>query len=223
MLRKMPPTTLYLVRHGATEANLARPPLLQGRRLDLPLTPFGLAQAQVTRGTFAGVALADCFTSPLRRAVDTAAIIAGPHGLTPRLVDALTECDGGQWEGLSWEAIHERWPVEYQRFHVDPWSNGYLGGESLRDVHARSAPVLDALLAGHEGQSILVVSHHVVLRAYLAGLLGLPPAQARRVTLDNASVSIVIRDGGVTRVERINDVGHLAGSASKQRLSATAE
>ncbi len=104
----------------------------------------------------------------------------------------------------SWEEVRQGWPDQWLRFHADPWTNGYLGGESLRDVHGRTAPVLDGLLAEHAGQSVLVVSHHVVLRVYLAGLLELPPAQARQVRLDNASVSIVVRCAGVTSVQGVN-------------------
>src|SRR4051794_37077927 len=90
-------TTLYLIRHGATEANLASPARLQGRRQDPPLARLGVRQAEATRALLAICPLDACYCSPLSRAVQTAAIVAEPHGLTPQPLAALTECDVGLW------------------------------------------------------------------------------------------------------------------------------
>src|SRR4051794_13360725 len=91
-------TTLYLIRHAATDANLAEPPRIQGRRTNPPLNQVGIRQAEATRDFLTTRFVGHCYSSPLRRAMQTAAIIAAPHGLTPRPVDELTECDVGVWE-----------------------------------------------------------------------------------------------------------------------------
>jgi broad specificity phosphatase PhoE len=70
---------------------------------------------------------------------------------------------------------------------------------------------MDQLLEAHTGQAILAVAHHAVLRTYLAVLIGLTPDQARRVSLQNGDISVVVREEGSTRVERIDDCAHLAG------------
>jgi broad specificity phosphatase PhoE len=150
----------------------------------------------------------------LRRAVETAAIIAGPHRLTPVPLADLTECDVGAWEGLDWGTIRDRDPDNYRRYMADPAAVPYPGGESFADVHARAAPVLDRLLADHAGQTLLVVSHHVVNRTYLAGLLGLPVRLARQVVLDNCGVSVVSADGGVGTVTTLNAALHLTRDAA---------
>ena len=205
------PTTLYLLRHGATEANLARPARLQGRRHDPPLAALGVFQAEATRNFLADRPLAACYCSPLRRAVQTAAIIAEPRGLTPLPLEALTECDVGRWEGLDWETIRSLHAEDYRRFHADPGEFGYPGGESFADVYNRAAPALTELLDRHAGQAILVVAHHVVNRTYLAGLLGLTPNQARQVSLDNCGISVVMRDGGRSTLTTLNAALHLQG------------
>jgi broad specificity phosphatase PhoE len=202
-------TVLYLVRHGATEANLARPARLQGRRHDPPLAGPGVRQAEATRDCLAGHRLDHCYCSPLLRAVQTAAIVAAPHGLSPCPLDELTECDVGRWEGLDWQTIRSRDADGYRRFHANPGVFGYPGGESFRDVHRRAAPALNALLRQHAGQSVLVVAHHVVNRTYLAGLLGLGPEQARQVTLDNCGISVVVHDNAATTVRTLNATFHL--------------
>jgi len=202
-------TTLYLVRHAATAANLASPARLQGRN-DPPLASLGIRQAEATRDLLADCQIQACYTSPLRRAVETASIIAGPHGLMPIPLAELIECDVGEWEGLDWETIRSRDPESYRRYMADPAVVPYPGGESFADVHGRAAPMIDRLIAKHPAQSILVVSHHVVNRTYLAGLLGLPVRQARNVSLDNCGVSVVRNEGGASAVTTLNAVFHLA-------------
>lgn len=207
-------TTLYLIRHGATEANLARPPRLQGRRHNPPLARLGVRQAEATRDFLAIRPIDHCYCSPLLRAVQTAAIVAAPHGLTPRPLDALTECDVGRWEGLDWQTIRMLDPEGFRRFHANPGEFGYPGGESFRDVHARSKPTLDELLRLHLGQSVLVVAHHIVNRTYLAGLLGLSPDQAHQVTLDNCGISVIAYEDGQTSIATLNAAFHLQGVAA---------
>jgi broad specificity phosphatase PhoE len=207
-------TYLYLIRHGATEANLARPARLQGRRHDPPLARIGIRQAEATRDFLAIRPIDRCYSSPLLRAVQTAAIVAAPHGLSPMPLDSLTECDVGRWEGLDWQTIRYLDAEVYQQFMSNPADHGYPGGETFRDVYDRVGPALEELLKVHAGESILVVAHHVVNRTYLAGLLGLTPDQARQVTLDNCGISVVIRDGDETTVSTLNAAFHLQGVAA---------
>ncbi len=204
-------TTLYLIRHAATPANLMKPAKLQGRRTDPSLAPVGLRQAEATRDFLAVRPMDVIYTSPLRRATQTANILAKPHGLTPITVDLLTECDVGKWEGKSWEDIREENPAEYAKYHADPAKNGYLGGENFAQVYERATEAMDEILRKHEGLTVVVVSHHIVNRTYLAGVLGLGPAKARAVSLDNCGISVVSRDQGKTTVVTLNAAFHLQG------------
>ena len=207
-------TVLYLIRHGATEANLARPFRLQGRRHNPPLARLGMRQAEATRDFLAIRPIDHCYCSPLLRAVQTAAIVAAPHGLSPQPLDALTECDLGRWEGLDWQSIRYLDAETYQRFMLDPAENGYPGGESFADVFRRVAPTIDDLLRVHAGEGILVVAHHVVNRTYLASLMGLSPDQARQVTLDNCGISVVVCVGESIAVSTLNAAFHLQNVAA---------
>jgi len=207
-------TTLYLLRHGATDANLALPPRLQGRSHNPPLARLGVRQAEATRDYLAILPIDACYCSPLRRAVETATIVAAPHGLTPIPVDELTEFDIGRWEGLDWSTIRTRDAEAYERFHSAPGTFGYPGGESFADVFDRVHQVFDDLLDRHAGQAILVIAHHVVNRTYLAGLLGLSPNRARQVSLSNCGISIVVHEAGDTRLATLNAAFHLRGVAA---------
>src|SRR4029077_20237549 len=101
-------TLCYLVRHAATAANLAQPPVLQGCGMDIPLAPLGVQQAEAPRDFLASLRVHHCYCSPLQRAVQTATIITQPHRIAPTIVDELTECNVGRWEGLDWETIRGR-------------------------------------------------------------------------------------------------------------------
>jgi broad specificity phosphatase PhoE len=202
------------MRHGATEAKLSNPPLLQGRRTNPPLARLGIRQAEATRDFLAIRPVEYCYCSPLLRAIQTAAIVAAPHGLSPLPLEAFTECDVGRWEGLDWQTIRYLDAEQFQRFMANPAEHGYPGGESFTDVYQRVSTAFDELLAKHAGQAILVVGHHVVNRTYLAGLLGLTPSQARQVRLDNCGISVVTREGEETAVSTLNAAFHLQGIAA---------
>ncbi|HEX3150232.1 MAG TPA: histidine phosphatase family protein [Gemmataceae bacterium] len=207
-------TTLYLIRHAATPANLQKPAKLQGCGIDTDLAPIGIRQATATRDFLALQPIEFIYSSPLKRALQTARIIAEPHGLAPVGVPELTECDVGVWEGRSWEEIKQAEPEEYARYHSDPALHGYRGGENFRQVHDRATHAIDEILARHEGATIAVVSHHVVNRTYLAGVLGLGPARARAVSLDNCGISVLRRRHGKTTVAMLNTSFHLQGVAA---------
>lgn len=207
-------TFLYLIRHAATEANLAQPPRLQGCGQDPPLARLGVRQAEATRDFLAIRPIDRCYCSPLLRAVQTATIVAAPHGLSPIPVPALTECDVGRWEGLDWESIRKLDPEAYESFLDKPGEHGYPEGETFSDVYRRVAPALEELVAAHRGEALLVVAHHIVNRTFLAGLLGLTPDQARLVRLDNCGISVVVNEGGRTLVSTLNAAFHLQGVAA---------
>jgi broad specificity phosphatase PhoE len=207
-------TTLYLIRHGATEANLKEPATLLGRKLNPPLAPLGVRQAEATRDLLAIRPLDCCFSSPMTRAIETATIISAPHAVPVVPLEGITECDLGEWEGLDWPAVRRRHPEEYQRFVANPANFGYPGGENFAAVLQRAQAAFELILADHAGAHILVVGHHVVNRTFLAGLLGLGPGQAREVSLDNCGISVVVREGGRTAITTLNAAFHLQGLAA---------
>jgi broad specificity phosphatase PhoE len=211
-------TRVYLIRHGATAANRADPYRLQGRATDLPLDELGRAQARRAAGALAdaGVRPSAVFASPLLRAFETARIVAEPHGLGTLAVPELTEADVGRWEGLTWDEARARDPEHYARFHDDPGTTPYPGGESFAEVAARVAPAVARLATAHPGGTIVVVGHNVVNRAYLAGPLGLPIRLARTIQQANGGISLVEYDdpGAPPRVVTLNACLHLEALAN---------
>jgi broad specificity phosphatase PhoE len=202
--------TLYLVRHGATDNNLERPPRLQGQRVNLALSAAGRIQAEQTARFLAAQPIAAVFSSPLLRARQTADTIARPHGLTVQLVDALSECDVGAWEDRSWPQIEREEPEAYQQFAADPYRHGYRGGETLQQVEDRVLPALNELAASHAGQRILVVAHNVVNRVLLGKLLDIAPAKRREILQDNCCLNVIEYRDSQPKLVTLNAVFHLS-------------
>ena len=207
-------TTLYLLRPGATEANLAHPPRLQGRKQNAPLTRFGIQEAKMTRDFLASYPMDVCYSSPLLRAMQTAAVIAEPHQLTPTAVEGLTECDVGSWEGMDWQSIRYFDAFHYHRFLRSPAESGYPGGETFEQVRLRATSAIEHLLQKHAGGSILMVTHYLVARTYLGGVLGLEMDQTGMVSLDDCDISMVTREGHETHVSKLNGPAHHQGLAA---------
>ena len=202
---------LYLIRHAATRANLERPYVLQGRRTDLQLSDIGRGQAEAARRVLENRSIHQVFSSPMRRARETAEIIAQPHNTPVQLIDDLVECDVGRWEGLSWETIRTRDPQEYQAFEADPASVPYAGGESFQQVHDRAVPAIERLCREYSEGNTLIVTHNIVARVYVAHVAGIAVRKARSIRQDNAGITVISLADAQARLVTLNSIFHLDG------------
>lgn len=205
-------TYLYLIRHGATDANERRPYILQGRGVNFGLSANGRGQAAAVAEFLKDFQLDRIYGSCLVRSIETAQAIAAHHNLEVQTIDDLAECHVGQWEGLDWDTIAARHPDEWRAFHENPAECGYLGGESYGDVLRRVRPVFERLLREHVGQAIVVVAHNIVNRVYLADLMGLDLCRAKDLKQANACVNVVRHQAGQTNLMTLNACFHLPES-----------
>ena len=202
---------LYLIRHGATEANTRRPYVLQGRRTDLPLSEIGLRQAEAVGRALEDRAIDHVVSSPLRRARQTAEVLAEPHGVSVQLMDDLTECDVGRWEGLSWEDVRRQDGPYLDTFEADPGTVPYADGESFQQVQDRAVPAVERLIRDQPTGNLVIVTHNVVARVIVAHVCGVPIAKARTIRLDNGGITIVSIADGTENLLTLNSVLHLDG------------
>jgi len=202
-------TWVYLVRHGATEANERVPNILQGNAIDLPLSPEGENQARETATFLSRYPIRRVYSSGMLRARQTAEAIARELSLTADVEAELHECDVGVWEGLDWQTIRERYPDEHRRFVENPAENPYHGGESYGDVLRRVKGPVERLLQAHAGESIAVVAHNVVNRVYLAHLAGIDLRLAPRIAQANGCVNLIRHRAGQTELITLNALFHI--------------
>jgi len=212
---KTPPdrrsTYLYLIRHGATEANLQRPHVLQGKGINLPLNELGRQQASALCRFLREFSVHHIYSSPLLRAVETARCVAEEHRHTVHELPDLVEADVGQWEGKDWGSIMREHAEHYRAFMDNPGHTPYLGGESYGDVQRRVRPVLARLLQEHRGETVVVVAHNVVNRVYLAGLLGLDLKFAKGIRQNNTGINLIRDRDDETDLMTLNAHFHLDG------------
>lgn len=204
------PCHLYVVRHGATDHNMLKPPRMQGRHIDQSLADYGRNQAAAVAEHLSNLAISAVYSSPLRRSFETATAIAAQHDITPVAVEDLAEADVGRWEDRSWDDIAANDSQAYQAFREDPVAFGYPEGENLAQVTKRVVAAIDRLAADHPGEHVVVVAHSVVNRLYLGELLSVPMALRRRLPQDNCSVSQVKWRPEKVSVATINATDHLA-------------
>jgi broad specificity phosphatase PhoE len=180
-------TRIILVRHGETEWN--RVERFRGRA-DVPLNGTGLLQAQAT-----GRRIADewrpvaIYSSPLLRAVRTAEAVAWHFDLRVEVHPGLIDIDYGEWQGLTPAEAKERWPEVVDAWYNAPHTAHIPGGETLDDLRARGLKTVNELSMLHRGQTIALVSHTVVNRIILLGVLGLGNDHFWRLSQDTCAIN----------------------------------
>jgi probable phosphoglycerate mutase len=169
-------TLVSTVRHGLTELNRDK---RVGGRLDVPLIPEGREQAEEARGVLAGTSFDIVVSSPLKRSVETAAIVAGVATEAVEIDELCTERSFGDMEGIDPAEVPTRYPeVRYLRIGHIGYSLNPPGGEPFPDLHGRARRFLDGLLKRHPGKRILVFSHQNFLQQLHGVLLGRGPIQS---------------------------------------------
>jgi broad specificity phosphatase PhoE len=165
--------SLWLARHGETAENAEG--RILGRR-DPPLSPAGVAQAEGLAGRLRDAGIVAVWTSPLRRARQTAEVVARVLGVEPVVLGELMESDRGGWEGRRVAELVYESPDLHAAFIAGDPSFRFPGGESLAEQRARTRSALTAVRAGP--LPALVVAHAGTIRAALADSGALVPAES---------------------------------------------
>ncbi|MCH8814897.1 MAG: histidine phosphatase family protein [Chloroflexi bacterium] len=200
-------TSLYLVRHGETDAN--RDGLALGRA-DVPLNECGLGQAERLREALKNEPFAAIYSSPLSRTLKTAEVITVTRGLDVTVEKSLVEMDVGDLDGLTFAEVRERYPSLLERWTSPDGPNERLpGGERLLDVHARATEFLNRIRELHPTDSVCAVTHNFVILTILADVLVGGIGSFRRLRHSVAAISVLEVEGSRWRVVRMNDTSHL--------------
>ena len=182
-------TELWLIRHAESTGN--RDGILQGQ-VDLPLSPLGQRQARALADRLLKAhrrsAFSALISSDLMRPRETAESIGLALKLRHDRDARLREIDIGAWAGLTPEQITVAFPSEWEQWQGRAANLRRGGGESYEDAHARITPALTDIASQYPGQRVLVVTHGGVLRAYLAGLMGLPLDRIWHLSIGNTAV-----------------------------------
>ncbi len=199
-------TTVLLVRHGQTKSNVTG--FYMGWS-DEDLNDVGYTQVRCLSSRLAGLPIASVYTSPLRRAYNTAAILAEPHQLKLKVFDELTEIQLGDWQGLHMDEISRRWPELWQQWRTDPSGVVIPNGESLHEVTERAIPALHRIVETNQGKQAIIVAHEVIVKVIVAHVLGSPNSIYRRFEISNTSLTVIQFIDNKPRLIGLNDTSHL--------------
>jgi broad specificity phosphatase PhoE len=203
--------TLILMRHGETLWNRER--RIMGD-LDIPLTDDGRFQCDAAAGLLVGLGITRVVASPLARAAESAAIVAGRLGLTVEHDERLVEVRFGEWQGLTYEEVGR--DPRYRDFADDPVTKPTPGGETVADVQARG---LEGLSTIRDGDCALFVTHGDIIRTLLCHFLATPLAAYRRIRTDNAGLSAIALSPGQPEVKFLNVLADLERTSSRVHWS----
>ena len=192
-------TTFILARHGETDWN--RENRFQGHA-DPPLNDRGRDQARALADVLADDPPVAVYSSPLRRARETASVVGERLGLPLETLEALREIDVGEWMGLTRAEAEERYPDDFERWRN--FGQGWQHGETYEQLSERVIPALLALARRHPDGRVLVVTHGGPIRAAEAFAEGIGTAEVRRrrrVVANCGLARFAAEDGQLRRLD----------------------
>ena len=205
------PTTMLLLRHGQTELSVQKRFSGVGEQ---PLTEHGRVQAAAAAARLATSGATAVVSSPLRRARETAELVAAALDLELAVEPGLRETDFGDWEGYTFAEVRQKWPRELDAWLADP-AVAPPFGESFDATTTRVRQARDRVLASYGGRTVVLVSHVTPIKTLLRLALDAPPSALYRMHLDLACLSQVqwFSDGPAV-VRSMNDTAHVPGEDS---------
>lgn len=182
------PTKIVLIRHGETAWN--QEGRVQGLT-DTSLNDTGVRQAESLALALKEERLNAIYSSPLRRALDTARVIAEQHGLQVQVEDDLREMDVGDMDGLTYKELRERYADFMKEWSENVSTLKMPGGEHISELQERAWQTIQDIVSKHPGATVAVVSHNFVIQSIICKALDLTLTNFRRLRQDLASMSVL--------------------------------
>ncbi len=197
---------IMLVRHGETQWNLEN--RIVGHT-EIGLNSTGRRQVALLARALAGEKIEAVYSSPLRRAADTASEIAREHGLDVVTDDALKEVDAGELDGIAIEEVLRRYGNFWEEWVKGAETLRMPGGETMGELQDRAWSVVTRVVSDHPQGTVILVSHTLTILSILTKALGMPLSDFRRLRLSLASINTLDFKGSVTSLVGFNDTCHL--------------
>ena len=178
---------LILVRHGETDWNKEQ--RVMGPN-PIPLNKTGREQAMKTAEWLSTLSFKVIYSSPYRRALETAEIIAKKQKKISVIpTPEVREVGYGDWVEMTFEEIEEKYPKYFKHYREKPSTVEIPGGEKGMEIFSRVKFFLESLRQKHDGENVLVVSHADVIKAMVVVFLNLPLDSLQRVACDNGCIA----------------------------------
>ncbi len=198
-------TEIILARHGETEWNVSE--VFRGR-IDIELNQTGMKQAELLAEYLTDLKLDAIYSSPLKRALTTAEIIASYHKLDVEITPGLIDFDYGEWQGLPHQEVKDKYKELYAQWIKNPHQVKIPAGESLNDVRKRAIGVIDNVIAKYKG-TVVLVSHRVVNKVLICALLGLDNSHFWNIRQDTCGITTFIYENERFILTKHNNTSYL--------------
>ena len=199
---------LILARHGETSWN--REGRNQGRT-QTELNDEGVRQARNLARSLRKFPIRALYSSPLRRAGQTAETIAHTLSLPVIPLDGLMEMDLGRVDGLTNAEMQKRFPEIVEGWRKDPSSVRMPGGESLGNVQKRAWQVIDEIRRKNPGAHIVAVTHNFVIGVLVLKVLEMPLSHFQRLRIELGSMTTLEHHRDRWRLLSLNETLHQLG------------
>jgi broad specificity phosphatase PhoE len=197
-------TTILLIRH-ATTALVGKS--LAGRMADVSLSEEGKLQAIRLAERLKHLPIKALYSSPLERALETAAPLADKLQFQVGVRNEFTEFDFGKWTGRTIEEL--RGEETFRLFNEFRSVTPAPEGELMLTAQARIVAGLQQLCVQHQGEAIAIFSHSDMIKAAIVHYAGMPLDLMQRLEIDPASVSVVVVYPETARINKLNDTGEI--------------
>jgi len=183
---------LFLIRHGQTDWNLKGK--IQGS-CDIELNNTGIKQAKELSNKILEepYKLSKIYSSPQRRAVKTAEILSHATNLDYIPIEGLEEMNLGEWEGLSWGEVKEKYPTEYEQWYINRRYTKPPKGESYQDMLERVLPAIHKIIKAN-CEDVVVVTHSAVIMSIQCYITNTSFDEMMKFKTDNTSITEINSD-----------------------------
>jgi len=194
-------TRLLLIRHGEVESRYQKK---FGGWIDMNLSPNGRRQARTLADYLRHKTIDAIYASPMKRVQQTLAPTLKLDSHRQIILDGLREINFGDWTGLGWQEVEERFKFPSHKWLDEIQSRGSPNGETGKAFRQRVEPCLRQILAKHPGQNVAIFCHGGVIRMLLAILIKLPLPKTNHFDIEYASITQVALHSHMAEVELLN-------------------
>lgn len=183
---------LFFIRHGQTDWNIKGK--IQGS-CDIQLNDIGIKQAEELSNNILKnkYKFSRIYSSPQRRAVKTAEILSKVTNVEYISIEGLEEINLGEWEGLSWAEVKEKYPVEYEEWYINRRYTKPPKGESYQDMLQRVLTSINKII-NENCDNVVIVTHSAVIMSIQCYLTNTPFDEMTKFKTDNTSITEIDSD-----------------------------
>lgn len=194
---------IFLLRHGECWSN--RNNIVEGGLSDSKLTPEGIKQAKKLALALKKEDINAIYSSPLKRTLETAKIIAAQQKINVIDSNELREINFGNLEGKSWSSVYKTIPNWKEIRHKYKPKKG----ESQEELEERVLIFLNKIISKHKKDTIIIVGHGSVNRAIIGNLLKIDLKSRYSLRQSNGCLNLIEISDNKVIIHKTNDISHL--------------